>query len=269
MLIVRTILAIVLATALMSWGVYKLGPLPNTVQTTQTKTEQERNDKGDEKQRHSNSGDSLTSFIDWLTHDAAGFFTFALVVVGGFQLALFWVQLHLIRKSLIDAKTAANAAKEAAEIAKRSFTELERPWLFIEGATVSRREIPPESMIPNNWFIVFRCRNVGRSPAVVQECIIKFVDRDIIPAVPDYTNPIQLETQRWASPDQPFDTKPPIGPSPTTGTKNGKAIEFIVYGRITYTELNGAVHHTGFAVAVSPHMAAFSGYPNDAYDYYD
>jgi hypothetical protein len=49
----------------------------------------------------------------------------------------------------------------------------------------------------------------------------------------------------------------------------GAPIEFAVYGRITYSELNGIEHHTGFAVVVSPHMPAFSGYTNDAYDYYD
>ena len=35
-----------------------------------------------------------------MTHDAAGFFTFCLVIVGGFQFALFWVQLRYIRVGL-------------------------------------------------------------------------------------------------------------------------------------------------------------------------
>jgi hypothetical protein len=51
--------------------------------------------------------------------------------------------------------------------------------------------------------------------------------------------------------------------------RTGKPITFVVYGRLTYKELNGRLHHTGFAVEVSPHIAAFSGYPSDAYDYYD
>jgi|HubBroStandDraft_3_1064219.scaffolds.fasta_scaffold1163424_1 hypothetical protein len=51
--------------------------------------------------------------------------------------------------------------------------------------------------------------------------------------------------------------------------KDGKPITFVVYGGLTYKELNGTLHHTGFAVEVSPHIAAFSGYPSDAYDYYD
>ncbi|MGB7097644.1 MAG: hypothetical protein WBD95_02600 [Xanthobacteraceae bacterium] len=54
----------------------------------------------------------------WLTKDAAGFFTFLLVIVGGFQVALFVWQLRLIRDSLDDAKEAADAAKEAADASK-------------------------------------------------------------------------------------------------------------------------------------------------------
>ena len=44
---------------------------------------------------------------------------------------------------------------------------------------------------------------------------------------------------------------------------------FVFFGRLTYRELNGKVHHTGYAVEVSPHMAAFSPHNNNAYDYYD
>jgi hypothetical protein len=54
----------------------------------------------------------------WLTKDAAGFFTFLLVIVGGAQLLLFVWQLWLIRESLDDARIAADAAKESADAAK-------------------------------------------------------------------------------------------------------------------------------------------------------
>jgi hypothetical protein len=55
---------------------------------------------------------------NWVTHDAAGFFTAWLVIVGGIQVALFIWQLWLIRESLNDTKVAADAAKESAEAAK-------------------------------------------------------------------------------------------------------------------------------------------------------
>lgn len=62
----------------------------------------------------------------WLTKDAAGFFTFLLVIVGGAQLALFLWQLWLIRESLDDAKLAAEAAKESADATKQQVAETRR-----------------------------------------------------------------------------------------------------------------------------------------------
>jgi hypothetical protein len=61
-------------------------------------------------------------------HDAAGFFTFWIVIVGGCQLVLFCVQLKYIRDSLVDAKTAANAAKQSAD----SLRNIERAYVFID-----------------------------------------------------------------------------------------------------------------------------------------
>jgi hypothetical protein len=54
-----------------------------------------------------------------------------------------------------------------------------------------------------------------------------------------------------------FDTNE-VGPSPEFAIKNGQPILFVVFGRLTYEELSGPVHHTGFAIEVSPHIAAFS-----------
>jgi hypothetical protein len=50
----------------------------------------------------------------WLTKDAAGFFTFVLVIVGIGQLGLFYWQLRYMRAGMHDAKLAAEAAKDAA-----------------------------------------------------------------------------------------------------------------------------------------------------------
>jgi hypothetical protein len=52
---------------------------------------------------------------DWMTHDATGFFTFALVGVGAIQIAVFVRQLRLIRRSLKPAEKAAKAARDNAE----------------------------------------------------------------------------------------------------------------------------------------------------------
>jgi hypothetical protein len=67
---------------------------------------------------HQQTADGFHEDSAWLTKDAAGFLTFGLVVVGTFQIGLFLWQLWLIRESLIDAKIAAEAAKESADAAK-------------------------------------------------------------------------------------------------------------------------------------------------------
>jgi hypothetical protein len=56
-----------------------------------------------------------SGFWNWLTHDAAGFFTLWLVIVGGGQVALFLWQLRLIKRTLGPAEEAARAAKLNAE----------------------------------------------------------------------------------------------------------------------------------------------------------
>jgi hypothetical protein len=80
------------------------------------------------------------SFWGWLTHDASGFFTSLLFIVGGAQLWLFLRQLTFIRESLVDAKksgdaatASAIAAKEAADAARlnaQSVIHAERAYIF-------------------------------------------------------------------------------------------------------------------------------------------
>lgn len=76
----------------------------------------------------------MERFWCWLTHDAAGFFTALLAVIGICQLALFYVQLKLIRESLKDAKIAADAAKDSAEAAHRALNSAETRDRILERA---------------------------------------------------------------------------------------------------------------------------------------
>jgi hypothetical protein len=62
---------------------------------------------------------------NWLTHDAAGFFTLWLVIVGGGQIGLFYWQLRLIKVAADDAKRAGIAAERAAK-ATEDAVELSR-----------------------------------------------------------------------------------------------------------------------------------------------
>lgn len=79
----------------------------------------------EERSNESRQGKPDERLWDWLTRDAGGFFTVWLVLVGGAQLALFYVQLRIIRESLDDAKKAADTAERAADASKASL-ELSR-----------------------------------------------------------------------------------------------------------------------------------------------
>ncbi len=53
-----------------------------------------------------------------------------------------------------------------------------------------------------------------------------------------------------------------VGPAP------GRPNQLAFYGRVTYRELSGREHYTGFALDVAPYMPAFVRNSKDAYDYY-
>ena len=65
------------------------------------------------------------------------------------------------------------ATARSAKIAEKALTELDRPWLVLEAAKVTRRDPPT---VPNNWYICFKWKNVSRSPAIITNNIVKFVD---------------------------------------------------------------------------------------------
>src|SRR5216684_9378641 len=73
------------------------------------------------------------------------------------------------------------ANNRSAKIAERALTGLERPWLFLEGTTISRRDLPGQQLIPNNWFIKLHWKNVGRAPALIEDCLFQIVPKASIP----------------------------------------------------------------------------------------
>jgi hypothetical protein len=68
--------------------------------------------------------------------------------------------------------------------------------------------------------------------------------------------------------DTAFETSE-SGPGPEIGIKDGRPIQFVLVGRLTYRDLSGLTHHTGFALEVAPMMPAFVPHANSAYDYHD
>lgn len=112
----------------------------------------------------------------WLMKDASGFFTLALVIVGSFQLGLFVWQLWLIRESLVDAKIAAEAAKETADavksgsgaaqdsanIARLSMIASDRAYIHYSGCRWTSHRQDKNS--PIFWRIRAIWKNSGNTP---------------------------------------------------------------------------------------------------------
>jgi hypothetical protein len=154
------------------------------------------------------------------------------------------------------------ATSKSAQIAERTLVDLERPWLFLAGATIRRRDLPGQPLTPNFWFIKLHWKNVGRSPALTQECIFECKPKVGLPAEPVYSNDHPgLNLPYTVAAGDTVETSE-VGPAP------GQNEILVFYGRLTYTELNGKSHQTGFSVEVSPHIAAFSPYAGKKYDYY-
>jgi hypothetical protein len=96
-------------------------------------------------------------------------FTLALVIVAGGQIALFFVQLRLIRESLDDAKLAATAAKDgaaaaekSANIAETAMTSSERAFVYLD----TFRWVSHLGLSNNrySWTIVPIWINTGNTP---------------------------------------------------------------------------------------------------------
>jgi hypothetical protein len=125
----------------------------------------------------------IESFGQWITHDAAGFFTLLLVVVGVFQLGLFYYQLRLIRESLEDARVAADAATKSANAATlnaQAVINAERAHLFvsIEGeniaSLISNAAAAPVPAVMEDGQIhglnlSYALKNYGKTPAVIKD----------------------------------------------------------------------------------------------------
>lgn len=132
------------------------------------------------------SPDSELTGSTWLTKDAAGFFTFGLMVVGIGQALLFYFQLRYMLIGMRDATVAAQAAKLSAEaaiksayVSERALTELERPWLFAFGIKV----VPINQL--GEWTVEFTVANFGKMPAIIEHARLGFVISDCAePSIP-------------------------------------------------------------------------------------
>lgn len=125
------------------------------------------------------SPEKSSAFWEWLTDDAAGFFALLAVGVAALQAWFFWYQLRLMRKSLNDASTAAQAALVSAEaaarqasVAEQSFAKLERPYVYVFGAKELKEEFEWEDQYeekPTAW-VNYHVANYGKTPATIEGC---------------------------------------------------------------------------------------------------
>ncbi|MGJ5006993.1 hypothetical protein ACQR05_04440 [Bradyrhizobium oligotrophicum] len=127
----------------LSVAVFAMGFVVASSQQPSHSRDQSTDARAAEQSQQAKSQDSELSGSTWLTKDAAGFFTFVLVIVGGIQAAFFFVQLRLIRDSLKPAESAAKAAQDAAASAKTQAdalmaTEGARLYVVVKNSNVLR-----------------------------------------------------------------------------------------------------------------------------------
>jgi len=183
----------------------------------------------------------------WLTKDAAGFFTFLLVAVGGGQAILFFIQLRYMRRGMEDAAMVARAAVISAEAAKRSadhIPNVERAYVFFASATCEGLASPSGEVM----VVKYSFKNSGRTPAILNRIQIGVGYLEGIPSGAEFTYgdeglPAPLvvgsdrtepenDVQLWITADD-FE-KARIG----TG-------RIFFWGKLTYLDVFGASHETG------------------------
>jgi len=152
--------------------------------------------------------------------------TFLLFVAASIQVGLFWWQLRLIRSSLADTKSAAEAAKKSAEIAERTVITMKdtaerqlRAHVFVEMGYIGNVADPLPTYTgvpsPNPAAINFptvgpivnlRIKNFGQTPAY------EVIHWTFIPIIREYPlNPQTPLPKRQRVPGAPI-TKMTLGP---------------------------------------------------------
>jgi hypothetical protein len=125
-------------------------------------------------------------------------------------------------------RMAAIATERAAAAAEKGLTELERPWVFLEGATVSRDPFQPISA-PNYWTISLHFKNLGRMPAVVDSLLFYIKPKDELSGKPFYSGMHELCCPQTLGSGASFETMK-VGPGAH------EDIFLVFYGKIIYTD---------------------------------
>jgi hypothetical protein len=153
-----------LAVAIFATGIlFSSQYFPQTTQANGTeKSSQSAENKSDPK-----------GFWEGVTTDPVAAFTLGLVLVGAFQVGLFWVQLKIIGESLTDAKVAADAAKRAAkatedsvDLARTTAERQLRAYVVVRAKDLDEQSITTPVMAHH-----LRFHNMGQTPAYKMKVI--------------------------------------------------------------------------------------------------
>jgi hypothetical protein len=95
--------------------------------------------------------------------------------------------------------------------------------------------------------ITFRIRNIGRSPAILKEIVVKFDQNSSLPKRPDYAGAQHVDFD-WGL--EPQTTK-----MPGTIFYSTTADRQYAYGYIRYVDIFGKRHKSGFGIRIFPERA--------------
>jgi hypothetical protein len=195
------------------------------------------------------------SLWNWVTHDAAGFFTLWLVIVGGGQIGLFYWQLRLIKVAADDAKRAGEAAERAAkatedavglsrDTAKRQL----RAYVIVDAESFDTR--------PGKFISKLKVINTGQTPAYEMKVLSK---TDILPlplpegfdfSIEDPGNPSvsTLGRDRDVGHASELTTKDVARQRFDAALADDAAEVIYTFGTATYRDAFGDPQHTNFCV---------------------
>jgi hypothetical protein len=216
---------------------------------------------------------ACSSVWRWLTHDASGFFSLWLVLVGIGQAALFYVQLRLMRKTLGPTEKAA----EAALLQAKAILSAERPYIHPDAPNVAgflpsgANAVYPENPGVPRPNIEIKFFNVGRSYGIIKELRAE-ISLDKIAPVPTFTySPIQTRGAIIVRPDN--ETNAFVFEFERNLTKDEidqfgvGSRSFFIFGYIKYADAFEALHTKGFCFKVTLHKGPIELAGGNAYNY--
>jgi hypothetical protein len=186
--------------------------------------------------------------------------TWLLVIVGAFQVALFWRQLDFMRSGVEDATTAANAAKqsaEAAEIQARAMVAAESPRIAmismdLKGMTDDANRkfgiIDATAYLPSQVKPIITFYNTGRTAAdIVEWSLTHRILKGDPPEIPVHDEIFTTNLIIEQAKPLPIEWGRFIVLTEDTAAKIAQAkLTFWIYGFIVYKDFLGGLYEFGF-----------------------